>query len=55
MVHRGIAEFEVAPNGVTVQTASVGELHETWELHGNVPSFATEDDIDRVILPLVKH
>ena len=48
-------EMEPIAPLVTLEPGAFTELHETWELHGNVPSFATEDDIDRVILPLVKH
>jgi len=47
--------LEMEPIG-PVRTLEPGrgtELHETWELFGGVPAFETEDDIDRVVLPLV--
>ena len=38
----------------TLQPGQSAELIESWELFGNVPPVKTEEDADRVILPLVK-
>lgn len=47
-------EMETCGELVTLQPGESAELIESWELHHNVPAFATEDDVDRLILPLVK-
>lgn len=46
-------EMETCGELVTLQPGQSAELTEAWELFGNVPEVHTEDDIDRVIRPLV--
>ncbi len=47
-------EMETCGEQVTLQPGASAELTESWELFGNVPPVATEADVDRVILPLVR-
>jgi len=47
-------EMETCGELVTLAPGQSAELDESWELHFNVPPVKTEDDVDRVILPLVK-
>jgi len=47
-------EMETVGELVTLQPGQSTELHESWELHANVPNIANEDDVDRVILPLIE-
>jgi len=47
-------EMETVGELVTLRPGESAELVEAWELHGNVPPVATEADVDRVILPLLK-
>ncbi|QJW99240.1 DUF4380 domain-containing protein [Frigoriglobus tundricola] len=47
-------EMETVGELVTLQPGESAELTEAWELYGNVPPVATEADVDRVILPLLK-
>jgi hypothetical protein len=46
-------EMETVGELVTLQPGQSAELVESWELHGGVPSVATEADVERVILPLL--
>lgn len=46
-------EMETVGELVTLRPGHAAELHETWELHGNVPEVRTEADVDRVIRPLL--
>lgn len=46
-------EMETVGELVTLQPGASTELKETWELFGNVPEVRTEDDVDRVVLPLL--
>jgi hypothetical protein len=46
-------EMETVGELVTLQSGQSAELVESWELYGKVPDVRTEDDVDRVILPLV--
>ncbi|QEL13801.1 hypothetical protein [Limnoglobus roseus] len=47
-------EMETCGELVTLQPGASASLVESWELFGNVPDVRTEDDVDRVVLPLVK-
>jgi hypothetical protein len=46
-------EMETVGELVTLQPGQTAELVETWELHGNVPQVVTEQDVDRVVRPLL--
>jgi hypothetical protein len=47
-------EMETVGELVTLKPGQSAELVESWELYGNVPPVATEADVDRIILPLVR-
>jgi hypothetical protein len=47
-------EMETVGELVTLKPEQSAELVESWELFGNVPPVATEADVDRVILPLIR-
>jgi hypothetical protein len=47
-------EMETVGELVTLQPGQAAELVESWELHGGVPPVATEADVDRVVLPLLR-
>jgi len=47
-------EMETVGELATLQPGQSAELIESWELFGNVPPVKTEEDVDRVILPLIK-
>ncbi|MBN9118678.1 MAG: hypothetical protein J0I06_05900 [Planctomycetes bacterium] len=47
-------EMETVGELVTLPPGKSAELVESWELHGGVPPVATEADVERVILPLLK-
>jgi len=47
-------EMETVGELATLQPGQSAELIESWELFGNVPPVKTEEDVDRVLLPLVK-
>ena len=51
--YQEMLEMETVGELVTVKPGESASLVESWELHGNVPPVATEDDVDRVILPLL--
>ncbi len=44
----------VALMSIVLAPGASAELTESWELHGGVPPVSTEDDVDRVILPLIE-
>jgi len=46
-------EMETVGELVTLQPGQSAELNESWELHGTVPRVHTEEDVDRVLLPLL--
>ncbi|HJZ55622.1 MAG TPA: hypothetical protein VKE74_11710 [Gemmataceae bacterium] len=46
-------EMETCGELVTLPPGQSAELNESWELFGNVPPVRTEDDVDRVIVPLI--
>ncbi len=52
--YQEMLEMETVGELVTLQPGQSAELAESWELHGNVPEFRTEDDVDRTILPLIQ-
>ena len=52
--YQEMLEMETVGELVTLQPGKSAELVESWELHGNVPEFRTEADVDRVILPLIE-
>ena len=47
-------EMETVGEFVTLRPGESATLREQWELFGGVPDVATEADVDRVVLPLVK-
>ncbi len=47
-------EMETVGELVALRPGESAELSESWELHGGVPPVATEADVDRLILPLLK-
>lgn len=47
-------EMETVGELVTLAPGESADLRESWELYGNVPAVASEDDVDRVILPLIQ-
>ena len=47
-------EMETVGELVTLQPGKSAELVESWELFANVPPVRTEEDVDRVILPLIQ-
>jgi hypothetical protein len=44
-------EMETVGEMHTLAPGQSAELHESWELHGNIPDVATEADVDRDVLP----
>jgi hypothetical protein len=52
--YQEMLEMETVGELVTLQPGQSAELAESWELHGNVPEFRTEDDVDRVVLPRIQ-
>jgi hypothetical protein len=52
--YQEMLEMETCGELVTLQPGQSAELDESWELFGNIPPVRTEDDVDRVILPLLK-
>ena len=52
--YQEMLEMETVGELVTLQPGQSAELNESWELHGNVPPVRTEDDVDRVIVPLLR-
>jgi hypothetical protein len=52
--YQEMLEMETCGELVTLAPGQSAEVDESWELHGNVPPVATEPDVDRVILPLLK-
>jgi hypothetical protein len=51
--YQEMLEMETVGELVTLKPGESAELKESWELHGGVPDVRTEDEVDRVILPLV--
>ncbi|MDB5306665.1 MAG: hypothetical protein JWO38_867 [Gemmataceae bacterium] len=51
--YQEMLEMETVGELVTLRPGQSAELVESWELYGNVPPVETEDDVDRVILPLI--
>ena len=51
--YQEMLEMETCGELVTLEPGRSAELDESWELYGNVPDVRTEDDVDRVILPLI--
>lgn len=51
--YQEMLEMETVGELVTLAPGASAELAESWELYGNVPPVQTEDDVDRVILPLL--
>lgn len=51
--YQEMLEMETVGELVTLQPGQSAELFETWELHVNVPEVRTEEDVDRLILPLI--
>ena len=47
-------EMETVGEFGTLRPGESATLVEQWELFGNVPAIATEADVDRVVLPLIK-
>jgi hypothetical protein len=47
-------EMETVGELISLAPGQSAELSESWELHGNVPPVATEADVDRIVLPLVR-
>lgn len=52
--YQEMLEMETVGELVTLPPGESAELKESWELHGGVADVRTEDDVDRVILPLLK-
>ncbi len=52
--YQEMLEMETVGELVTLQPGESAELKESWELHGGVPSARSEDEVDRIILPLLK-
>jgi len=52
--YQEMLEMETVGELVTLQPGASASLTEAWELHTGVPSVRTEEDADRVILPLVR-
>lgn len=52
--YQEMLEMETCGELVTLQPGQSAELDESWELFGNVPPVTTEDDVDRVIVPLIQ-
>jgi hypothetical protein len=52
--YQEMLEMETVGELTTLAPGASAELAESWELHGGVPEFRTEDDVDRVILPLIQ-
>jgi hypothetical protein len=51
--YQEMLEMETVGELVTLPPGESASLLESWELHGNVPPIRTEDDVDRIILPLL--
>jgi hypothetical protein len=52
--YQEMLEMETVGELVTLQPGESADLKESWELHGGVPSARSEDEVDRIILPLLK-
>ena len=52
--YQEMLEMETVGELETLKPGESAELKESWELHGGVPEVRTEDEVDRVILPLLK-
>jgi hypothetical protein len=52
--YQEMLEMETCGELVTLRPGQSAELIESWELHTGVPPVETEDDVDRVILPLIR-
>ncbi len=52
--YQEMLEMETVGELKTLQPGASAELNESWELFGGVPEVRTEDDVDRVIRPLIE-
>lgn len=52
--YQEMLEMETVGELVTLNPGESAGLKESWELHGGVPAVQSEDEVDRIILPLLK-